>query len=80
MTTETSSLLRIKLLLSLNTKIGPKIPVELEFFTIRPPPQPRQSPPVTGAAAVVVSIRWRFRGSRGFEFLIVGFKRLICLR
>ena len=76
-TTETSNLLRITALPSLNTKISPKISVELEFVPIRPPPwpapQPPRSPPlslpVIGAASAVVSIdrRWRFRGSGGFQ-------------
>lgn len=83
MTTETSNLLRITALPLLNTKISPKIPVQLDFFPVRPPlwpvlpwpapqpqPSPPVSPPVTGAAPEVVSInrRWRLRGSRGFQF------------
>jgi len=68
MKTETSNLLRITALPSLNTWIVPKIPVELELFPIRqpwpnPPWPPTSSPvsrPVTGAALAVVSIdkRW----------------------
>jgi len=74
MKTETSNLLRMTALPSLNRRISPKIPVELELF-LTPPPWPTLpwpptsspvSPPVTGAALAAVSIdrRWRFRESR----------------
>ena len=80
MKTGTSNLLRMTAMPSLNTRISPKIPVELELFLLRLPPwptlpwPPTSSPvslPVTGAALAAVSIvrRWRFRGSRGFQFL-----------
>ena len=72
MKTETSNLLRMTALPSLNTRITPKIPVELELFPIRQPwptlPWPPTSSPVlrpvTEAALAVVSIdkRWPFRG------------------
>ena len=80
MKTETSNLLRMTTMPSLNTRTSPKIPVELEPFLIRLPPwpilpwPPTSSPvslPVTGATLAAVSIvrRWRFRGSRGFHFV-----------